>query len=124
MPVGRTVLAGHPRNAAGQRNHWVEIEQQPAEPAGGDFPVEDWTALTGAWMSRLDLRADERFAANADAAFAETQWQMPYVSTMDPDVIDVPGTRRLKYRGRIYNIRSATIMERRSGIEFITIAKV
>lgn len=118
------VLGGKPRVSSGRRDKWVEIEQQASAPAGGSYPVETWTSLGFAWMSRLDLRADERFRADQDTAFAETQWQMPYRSDMDPDTLNVPATRRLKFKGRVYNIQSAHLMDRRIGIELITIAKV
>lgn len=118
------VLAGKSRYTSGQRSCWVEIYEMPVAPEGGDFPVEEWTALEGAWMNRLDRRADERFAANQDTAYVETQWQMPYRANMDPEIVDVPARRRLRYRGRIYNIQAALLMERRKGIELITVANV
>lgn len=121
MPVLR-VTSGD-RVSAGQRDKWVAIEQQPADPAGGGYPVENWTPLTSAFMSRLDVRGDERFSANQDSAQVETQWEMPFRSDMDPEVIDVAATRRLVFRGRIYNILSASAIERRRGITLITRVK-
>lgn len=124
MPVGRAVLGGKRHIAAGVRDRAVTIEQK-SELTGGGFPGDEWTTLTETvYMSRVDLRADERYASAQDSAFTETQWQGPYDPNMDPEVIDVAAQRRLVYRGRIYNIRSASIMERRLGIEYMTLAAV
>lgn len=110
--------------AAGVRDRAVKIEQL-VEPTGGTFPSDQWVTLREkVYMSRLDLRADERYASAQDSAFTETQWQGPYDPDMDPELIDAAAKRRLIYRGRIYNIRSATIMERRLGIEYMTLAAV
>ena len=108
--------------ASGVRDKHVTIQQTP-EPSGGGFPRETWTELMDVWMSRHDMRADERFTASQESAFAETQWTMPYHEDMDPEVIDVAKTRRLVYRGRIYNIRGASLLDQRMGIELITLAK-
>ncbi len=118
-----TLIRSATRIAAGLRDKWVLIEQQSAEPEGGGYPVATWTALGYAWMSRQDLRADERFTANQESAYAEAQWELLYRSDMDPEAIDVPATRRLSYRGRIYNILTATLKDRRTGIELVTLGK-
>jgi hypothetical protein len=72
-------------------------------------------------MNRLDVRADERFAANQPGAFLETTWQMPYRSDMDPDLVDVPTARRLVYLQRVYDIKAASSVGR-EGIELLTLA--
>lgn len=124
MPVGRSVLAGKRHMSAGVRDRAVTVERK-VEPTGGSFPSDTWITLSErVYMSRLDLRADERYASAQDSAFMETQWQGPYDPDMDPELIDVAAKRRLVYRGRVYNIRSASIMERRLGIEYITLAAV
>lgn len=122
MPIGRSVLAGKPRDASGQRDHLVLIQQKPALPTGGGFPVENWTTLASEYMSRLDLRADERLAGARESAFSETQWHMAYRADMDPEMVDVPNTRQLVDRGRVYNIQTASIIGHRQGIELITLA--
>lgn len=86
------------------------------------FPVQDWILLDYVFMSKLDLRADERYAGAQDSAFKETQWQGPYRADLDPDIVDVPKTRRLVYLGRTYNIRSASNVGNKQGIEFITLS--
>jgi len=122
MPIGKTVLSGRPEHASGLRDKRVRIEALRAEASGG-FPTETWTTLTPEeWMSKFDLRADERFASSQESAFAETQWHMPYRADMDPDLLDVPKKRRLVYQGRIYDIVAASLIGRERGVEVLTLA--
>lgn len=123
MPVGRQVLSPS-KVAAGQRDKPVQIQSKTDSSASSGFPVEGWPTLATVYMSREDVRADERAAAGMDTAFVETQWQMPYMAAMDPELVDVPATKRLVYRNRVYNIRAAALMDRRQGIELLTLAGV
>jgi head-tail adaptor len=124
MAVGRQVISSRPARAAGQRDKHVTIEQTPAVIPGGSFPVETWAELGMVWMSRVDVTADERFAAGQNSAYAGTIWVMPYRLDMDPEVLNVPKVRRLKYLGRIYNILTASVIGRKDSIELLTLAKV
>lgn len=125
MGFARAVLVGRPRSAAGQRDKRVRIEQAPgADQQGGTFPVEDWTTLTHAWMNKQDVQADERFAVDQATAYNVTEWTMDYRADMDPDLVDVPAVRRLVYLDRTYDIRSASVIGRKQGIELVTVRKV
>lgn len=110
--------------ASGKRDKWVTIQQMPAEDAaeGSGVPSEVWTDLVSLWMSKHDQRADERFVAHQESAYYETQWGMPYRPDMDPDLLNVPKLRRLLCEGRVHNIRAASQIGRRDGIELITLA--
>lgn len=122
--LGRQVLVGKPAHAAGQRRCRVVIQRRPATDAAGDsgFPVETWTTLATEFMSRQDVRADERFRSNQLAAAMETQWHMNYRADMDPELVDVSKLRRLSYEGRFYDILAASLIGNRRAIELITIA--
>jgi head-tail adaptor len=120
MPLGRTVLSGRPQDAAGRRYTLVAIQQLTSETSGG-FPVETWTTLGSWWLNKRDLRADERFVANRESAFAETQWHGPYRADMDPELVDVAKVRRLVYQGKTHDIVAAALIERRA-IELLTLA--
>lgn len=125
MPVGRSVLQGQARNAAGQRDKWVTVQTKTPATATSGYPKNaTWVDSTTLFMSRHDVRADERAAAGLESAFAETIWHAPYVESLDPEVVDVPATKRLVYKGRTYNIRSASLLDRKTGIEFVTLAQV
>lgn len=115
MPPPRTV-------AAGRRDKYVTIQQALGEPSSG-FPVDTWTTLgQPVWMSREDVEGDERFDADRLTARHHTVWVMPYQSTMDPDLIDVPKRRRLLYQGRVYDIVSARLMWAQGDIAMKTLA--
>lgn len=122
MPRGAAVLSGSPRLAAGRRDSTVTIQQARPVTATTGVEIENWVDLHPTErMSRLDVRADERDAANQTSAFVETVWQMPYRCDMDPDLVDVPAKRRLVFSGRAYDIRSAVRIGRH-GIELLTVA--
>jgi hypothetical protein len=108
------------RMASGQREHTVTIQQRVVGP--GRFPTESWTTLVVLQMSRQDMRLDERYTSDQVSAYVETTWQGPYRADMDPDLVNVARDRRLLVGTRIYNIRAASVMERRTGIEFLTLA--
>lgn len=108
----------------GERDKAVTIQQLTASKGTSRFPVETWSALaTPIWMRKMDLRQQERFAAAQLSAPAETQWEMGYRADMDPELVDVPKTRRLVYQGFAYDITSASLIGRREGIELLTLGK-
>lgn len=125
MPLSRPVLRSNPRLSSGQRDKDVRIEQLASSVAGTKYPVETWTTLvTRVWMSKEDVLASERFAANQQSASTETVWEMDYLVEMDPDLVNVPESRRLVYLGRVYNITAASIIGNSRGIELLTQARV
>lgn len=125
MSISRSVLRPRPQLSAGQRDKEVRIEQLAASIAGTRYPVETWTTLIPiAWMSKTELRANERFATAQLSASTETLWEMDYVAEMDPDLVNVPATRRLVHLGRTYNITTASTIGPKRGIELLTLAKV
>ncbi len=106
---------------AGALDREVTIEAQ-AEAASG-YPTETWSTLeAGVWMSKQDMRGNERFRAAQLSAPFDTVWSLQWRDDMDPDLLDVPKTRRLNYRGRIYDIVRATELGRREGIALETLA--
>jgi hypothetical protein len=74
-------------------------------------------------MRKLGIKGGERWIANQLSAPADTQWEMGYVASMDPDLLDVPKRRRLLYQGRVYDIVAAEMIGRREGIELLTKVK-
>jgi head-tail adaptor len=111
-----------PAADTGQRDRFVTIEQLTESVADSQYPVETWATLSTAWMYKRDASMTERFkAAQVSAAF-DTQWEMDYRGEMDPDRVDVPKTRRLRYLDRVYDITGARVIGRREGIELLTLA--
>jgi hypothetical protein len=110
----------------GQMDVLVTVQARSVSKPG--FPVETFVDLPPqSWMSKAadtaTERSAERFAAGQLSARAYTEWHMPYRADMDPDLVDVPVQRRLVYRGRVHDILSAELMERRQ-IRLLTLAKV
>ncbi len=112
---------------AGQRDKKVTIEYLPTTDEAGSsgFPVSDWTVLGTEYMSKREVSQTERFTGAQLSAPVDTEWEMPYRQTMDPDAIDVPARRRLVYRGRRYDITRASLMtfEDGQGIKLVTLAR-
>lgn len=107
----------------GERDTLVTIQQLTESTGGSRFPTESWTTLMTAWMRKLGTKGSERWVAAQLSAPADTQWEMGYVASMDPDLVEVPKTRRLVYQGRVYDIVAADMIGRREGIELLTRAK-
>lgn len=125
MPLIRTAKIDRPIRGAGDRQARVEIQQLTTPASDTGYPVETWVTLRSTvYMYRATVRADERHWAAQDSASEETQWQMPYSADMDPEIVDVPKRRRLVYRGRVYDVRAATIVGPNVAIDLTTLAKV
>ena len=106
---------------AGALDREVTIQQQ-AE-AGSGYPTETWSTLqAGVWMSKIDMRGRELFRTAQLSASYDTRWDLHWRDDMDPDLLDVPKTRRLLYRGRVYDIVQAVELGRQEGIALFTLA--
>lgn len=124
MALARPVLALRARLSSGQRDKYVTIEYlSSSAPGSTRFPVETWEPLANEWMRREDQTANERTAANQEVASVQTVWEMAYRADMDPDLVNVPGARRLHFRGRIFDIIAASTIGPRRGIELLTLAR-
>lgn len=108
----------------GERDRAVTIQRRDADEADAvGEPVETWTTLVAAaYMKRIDANGRERFQASQVSAPYDTRWEMSYRADMDPDLVDVPKLRRLKYKGRYYDIVHAALINRQDGIELSTLA--
>jgi len=110
----------------GARDRAVKIEQLTPSTGSSRFPVESWTDL--AWpvyMSKRDLSGTERerFVMDQITAPFDTVWEFAYRPDMDPELVDVPKTRRLVYQNRTHNIIDATQVGRRAGVQVMTRAR-
>lgn len=107
----------------GERNKAVTIQQSTDSTATSGFPKEPWTTLASpVWMRKLDLKGDERFKADQVTASYQTQWEMGYRADMDPELVNVPKSRRLVYQSRVHMIVQASVIGSREGIELLTMA--
>jgi len=112
------------RLAAGIRNRQVTIQVLTETKGSSGYPVENWTTATPIVVqaSKDDETGEERFAANQTTAPFDTTWQIPYLASMDPELVNVPKTRRVLYQGRVHDIVSANLLGLHRGIELRTLA--
>lgn len=105
--------------------HDVTIQQLTDGVDNSGAPVSTWTTLTHAWMGRRQARSgrvDEQFSADQLSAASIAEWTMRYLASMDPDLLDVPKSRRLLYQGRAYDILAAENLDRQVGIVIRTLS--
>jgi head-tail adaptor len=112
----------HGGAAAGARDRWVTIQTRPEEAVGpSGFPIDaPWADLATVAMAREDVEATERERADQEQAASYTQWAMPYMVEMDPELVDVAKVRRLMYAGRQFDIIGAAPIGRAQGIAILT----
>lgn len=118
MPVHRGPIE------PGHRDRRVLIQQRSAQAVdAAGAPIDGtWTTLATEWMAREDVTGRERLIADQLAARYDTRWLMPYRDDMDPEIEDIPTTRRLVYHGRAYDIVAASLVNRHEGVELMTLA--
>jgi head-tail adaptor len=105
--------------------HHVTIQRLTDGVDNSGAPQETWATLTTAWMARRQTRSgrvDEQFTADQLSSGSITEWTMRYLASMDPDIVDVPKSRRLLYLGRAYDILTAENMDRKVGIVIRTLS--
>ncbi len=93
----------------------IVIEQLTEGSGTSGLPTESWTNLVGGdggvMAKKEDLRGNERFQASQLSSPFDTRWLIWYREDMDPDVLDVPKTRRIVYQNRRYDIVAAQNVE-------------
>lgn len=110
------------RYGSGLRDRVVTIEGLTPSTGGSGFPVESWSTIETLYAFRRDVSARERFAADVATAPAETVWDVNYTASLDPELVDVPKTRRIVAEGRVYDIVGAALIGRRQGVELATVS--
>lgn len=109
---------------AGERDRRITIQQRSSVTAGtSGFPVEPWTDLVTLFARKEDISGNERFVGGQLSAPYTTRWEVNYRADIDPDLVNVAAERRIVYRGRVYDITSASTISRLEGIEFLTLEK-
>jgi SPP1 family predicted phage head-tail adaptor len=108
---------------AGERDRQVTLQELTESVGTSRFPVEAWSTLATVFARREDIGGRERFTMNQTSAPFDCKWEIPYLTDMDPDEIDVPKKRRLVYKSRTYDIVAAAMIGRYEGIELLTLAR-
>jgi SPP1 family predicted phage head-tail adaptor len=123
MPLMRSrTLVGPDAVPTGIRDKFVTIQSMTASVGTSRAPVETWADLASVWAFKRDVGGRERFTANQVSAPYDSYFELPFSDAWDPDVVDVPKTRRLVYRGRVYDIVSAQKIGRRDGVAIDTLS--
>lgn len=108
----------------GVRDRRVTIQQKTDSAGSSGFPVETWSELDTVWAYRDDQSGSEVFRASQLSARGTARWEIGYRADMDPDLVDVPRTRRLVFHGRAHDIVAASHIGRGDGVELTTLAKL
>jgi hypothetical protein len=111
--------------ALGSMVHDVTIQALTEGVDDSGAPLSVAATLTHAWMSRRQSRTGrvaERFTADQLSSGTVIEWTMRYIASMDPDLVDVPKSRRLLYQGRAYDILEAENLDRQVGIVIRTLS--
>lgn len=104
----------------GERTRVVRIDALSESQGASGFPIESWTLLTTLYAGRFEDRGTERFRTDQTSATTLTRWEVGYRSDLDPELVDVPKTRRLVHQGRVFDIVAASVIGQREGVELIT----
>lgn len=107
---------------SGERDRAVTVQQATETEDSTGFPIQEWTTLVTPYWMRIDgVKGHERFTAGQESAPSTIRWEGGYRTDLDPELVDVPKTRRLLYQGRVFDITDAQQIGRREGIEFMTL---
>jgi hypothetical protein len=124
MPI-RTATRGRGATV-GARDKFLTIQERPEaitkDPSGTPIDGPWTTHLDSVAMEREDIDGRERFTAQQLTTPYDTRFRLPYVASMDPELLNVPKLRRLVYRGRVLDIVFAKHVGRFEGIELLTVA--
>lgn len=111
---------------AGQRDRRITIQQRTttdqADESGTPNDVGTWTTLSTAYAEKIPIGGRERFDAEQRSAPYDTRWRIGYRADMDPELHDIPKVRRFVYQARIYEIVDAQLIDRRDGVDVMTLA--
>lgn len=112
-----------PVSGSGTRDRKVTVQQLSTSKGSSGAPVDTWTDLrTDVWASKRDVSGRERFVQNQTSAPYDSHFELPFSDDWNPDVIDVPKTRRLVYEGRVYDIVAAMQIGRKRGVAVDTLS--
>lgn len=122
--AGQSLSLRPRRLSSGLRDRQVTIQLLTESQGASGYPVENWTTATPILVraSKDDAVGQERFAANQTTSPFDTTWQIPYLASMDPELVNVPKTRRIIYAQRVHDIVSASLIGLHRGIELKTLA--
>lgn len=102
------------------REVMVQLKTPTRGAAGGEQFT--WTNVQLVWMSKRDVRANERIAANQKMAEVDTVFRARWTPLMD-ELDFRADTHRLVYDGRAYEVHGAIEIGRRESVEIMCAAR-
>lgn len=112
----------HPMEA-GERNRLITLTPYAQGVDTSGFPTLTAGTPIDLWASRIDIGGRERSKASQETAAYDTRWEVSYVADLDPELEPVAATWILTSRGREHDVVFASLIEGKSGIEILTLAK-
>lgn len=106
--------------SSGGRDRKIRLQQLVQSTGPSGFPIESWVDLATVWANKLDSPLffnRESYFNNQELASYETTWTIPYLESMDPELVDVPARRRVIVKDRVHDIIAAGEVGRRMGIQ-------
>ena len=102
------------------REVMVQVKTPSRGAAGGEEFT--WSNVQLIWMSKRDVRANERIAANQKMAEVDAVFRARWSPLMD-ELDFRPDTHRLVYDGRAYEVHGTTELGRRDSVEIMCAAR-
>lgn len=115
----------------GELNRYVDLLKRPVADAVDSSGAPADEDSTAPWSllaqrvpaARFDLRGQERLVASQLSSPYDTRWEIHYRDDMDPELLNVPKLRRLRWQNREYDIVAANQIGTRQGVELFTLAR-
>lgn len=111
---------------SGARDRYITIQSLTESIGASRLPVETWATLIQVHANKADVDVSrfvaERNVADQRSSPYETRWTIPYVASMDPELVDVRKSRRLVVNGRVHDIVAGKEIGRKEAIELHTVA--
>lgn len=105
---------------AGDLDRRVVIQAVTRTTDGGGEAVETWAAIATVWAAVWQLSATERAARPQTAAEETRRFRIRWTAAFTPG----PGTHRIRFDGRTYDVQSVAEINRREGWDITATARV
>lgn len=95
---------------AGRKDRRIIIEAQTTAKSSFGSDTETWALYKEVWAEVMPVQGDERNGADQLTSEAFTNFRVDYISAISPK------THRIKYEGKIYDIRYTQEIGRREAL--------
>lgn len=86
----------------------IVLAKGPGDTDSSGFPIDTWVELVANYPARKRvLSTAETWRAGRESAATLCIYEIRYRADMDPDVLDLPASRRIVDRGKTYDVVGA-----------------